>query len=226
MPGKRQKKNGGHYERKNDKDSQKAVICYCPQVCPDVMQVQLHYNLGKAAQGLGAVSIVDFVIRGNSPFDPDFAVGGQQAMGFDQWSAFYRRYRVLGSKIDLSATNDSAVNAAFGVVPLNTSSALISATQLLETQYNKQKYVGGDASKGVDRLTSYISTAKMRGGPHDIVHYESDLTSVVTGNPTEQWYWHMYAYGIGAGATNFDCTLIATITYYVQFYDRETLVRS
>lgn len=224
---KRQKRRrNGKYSRKEIKDHTKGIICYCPQVCPDVMAVQLKYQMRKQPTGAGVRSVEDYVVRGNSPFDPDFAVGGQQAMGFDQWSNFYRRYRVKASKVKVLATADGAITCGFGIVPLNTSSAITDQSQIQEFQYCKQKTLGNDAATATGIMESYMSTAKIRGGPHDIVSYEQDLSSLVSGNPAQEWYWHVFGYGLGGSSNNFDVVLEIIITYYVEFYDRETLIRS
>lgn len=221
------RKNGGKkYKRAKKKKMEKAVICYCPTVCPDVMSVSLSYNAQKQALGSGVVSILDFVFRGNSCFDPDFATGGQQPLGFDEWSSFYRRYRVKGAKIRVHYMNNAAVTAVGYIVANNTSAAFIQRANTMELPYMQSANLGQDAGNNQGDLTMYKSTAQVRGGPQDIVQYEQDLSALNTSNPNQEWFFHVGAYGIGPSVNNFDVDMDILVTYYVEFYDRETLARS
>jgi len=52
------------------------------------------------------------VFRLNAPYDPNLTDTGHQALGFDQWAAFYQRYTVLSAKISVStASIDTAIKA-------------------------------------------------------------------------------------------------------------------
>ncbi len=134
-------KGGKKYSRKAIPKTPKAVICYCPQVCPDVMRVQLKYNGRKTSNGGGTVNIEDYIFRGNSCFDPDFAVGGDQPLGFDEWSALYRRYRVIACKADVDFINDAGVSAFGYVTAENTSSAYTDRSNAMEPFF-KKSYCG------------------------------------------------------------------------------------
>ena len=93
-----------------------------PGVCPDVMQVQLTYSRSGAFTGAAPRSNV---FRGNSCFDPDFSGVGAQPRGFDQWKAFYRRYRVIASKCTARGGTVAASNASGLVVTaLNTNTVI------------------------------------------------------------------------------------------------------
>lgn len=218
--------NGKKYKTYKGKDEPKAVICKCPRVCPDVMQVQLHYNAQKSAAGGGALPIDDYVFRGNGCFDPDFAVGGAQPLGYDQWSAFYRRYRVRGSKITVRCSNNAAIDATAYIVAMNTSSGIVDRNQIMEMTYSKFTPLSNDAGQPAIQHELYCSTAQVRGSPADIVQYEADLSALVTTTPTQEWFWHVGGIGYGSSANNFDINMDITVTYYVDFYDRETLSRS
>jgi len=214
------------YKRHTAQDLYKPVICYSPSVCPDVMQVRLTYSSRKTAQGGGATNIQDFIFRGNGAFDPDFATGGQQPLGYDQWANFYRRYRVIASKCVVRGTSDATIDSRITVVPMNTSSGISDRSQIIEAYMSKTVNTGQDTSQSKGYISHYMPTAVIRGGPSDIVQYEVDLSSLVTDNPANQWYWHVAGHGIGSGAVNFVIDLDIELTYYVQFYDRETLARS
>jgi len=54
--------------------------------------------------------------RLNGLFDPDFSLGGHQPMGFDEWSAFYGRYRVKSAKCKIRAVSNTTVNVPMAVI--------------------------------------------------------------------------------------------------------------
>lgn len=218
-----QVQKSGAYVRKWKKDDRKrfgtVTICYTPQICPDVMRVSLPYNINRTFSG---TFIGDAVFRGNGPNDPEFALGGGQPIGFDQWSAFYRRYRVLASKIEMQVINRTQ-GTTIHVVPMNTSAALTDVNQILEQQYAKTILLG--ANQDDKKIVHYMDTATIRGVPKQGVRIEANLSALNTSVPLQEWFWH-----IGGSVPNiadsfvFDCNI--TITYYMEWCDRETLIRS
>lgn len=195
-----------------------------PGVCPDVMQVQLRYSRNGSLSGASPQSRV---FRGNSCFDPDFTGVGSQPLGFDQWSAFYRRYRVLGSRIIVTSATISSEPTRIAVAPLNTSGTITQPTTLQESNYIKQsKATGLDTGTSSTMVSNYISTAAIRGAPSDIVQYETDLSALISTNPSQQWYWHVMNYNVNGSVSPIDTNINVDIIYYVEFFDRETLSQS
>lgn len=224
---KKRKRNGKYSRASLTKVSPKAVICYCPKTCPDVMRVQLRYISRIGPSGGAIVDIQDFVYRGNGPFDPEFAAGGSQPMGYDQWSAFYRKYRVRAAKITVKTVNNSDSAVWAFIAALNTSSAITNRSQLAEFEYSTTKPIArkgsGDAK---NEISMYVTTAEIRGRPHDIVDYESGLASLNNTVPSLGWFFHVGAYAQGGNSTTFDTSQEVMVTYYMDFFDRETLLRS
>lgn len=239
MPGyKKRKHNNGKlsvqstkgYTYKWKKDTKKVnnriSICYTPQMVPDIMRVALKFVVSTSFPI--AVNGADFVYRGNSCFDPDFAVGGTQPLGFDQWAAFYRRYRVLSSKCKFRVKNNAPDgNALLMIVaPLNTNTAITNRELLSEQRFAKQEFVGDSNGMDVKEITHYMDTASIRGVPREAVRIDGSYSGLVTGNPGLEWYWHCAAYDASnsLGQVAFDFNV--EITYYVEFFDSETLNRS
>lgn len=222
---KRTKSKQNGYSRNNNQTVQtyKTSICRTPHVCPDVMCVQMKYS-----------QKVDFsstlydtrVFRGNSINDPDFTGLGGQAMGHDQWRAFYRRYRVTGSSctLEVEARGTEAVTPI--LIPLNTNAIPTSPQPYLEAAYAIKGEPMRSTGDSNSSLYSYVRTNQIRGGPKDIVQYEADLSSLFNANPSQQWYWHVVVYNPGSALTNIEGSFTATIRYYVELYDRETLTIS
>lgn len=213
------------YVKKWKKDKKKTqyevTIAYSPQICPDIMRVSLPYSYFKTLNAIGGL---DDVIRANSAFDPEFAVGGGQPIGFDQWSALYRRYRVLACKIDAQFQNKGASASAF-VVPMNTSSSLVTGQQIVEQQGSKRKMLTPSNNGNAEKIVYYKDTASMRGCTRDAVRSEIFYSALTSGNPTTEWYFHIGGYTVNPLDTlNIDVDVL--VTYYIEFFDRETLIRS
>lgn len=74
----------------------------------------LRYSAGGTiTTGAGAVAFSYW--RAIGAFDPQFAVGGHQPMGFDQIMALYSKFNVLNSRITIRPYNNAGVPTAFGV---------------------------------------------------------------------------------------------------------------
>lgn len=195
-----------------------------PGVCPDVMSVQLKYSRNGAFTGTGQASNV---FRGNSCFDPDFTGIGSQPRGFDQWKLFYRRYRVIASKCTARASTIAANNSTGLVITaLNTNTVLTSPIDALESNHAKASKVTSSAGTSDMMVSNYKSTASVRGGPYDIVQYETDLSALTSTNPLQQWYWHVTAYNADGSTGSIDTNVNVEIIFYVEFFDRETLTQS
>lgn len=222
---KRKSNKDGKVQYKKYKSEIKPVICYSPGVCPDIMRVQLAYQENRSLSGGGLAIVQDYVYRGNSAFDPNFTGVGAQPLGFDQWSAFYKRYRVIASRIDVHFGADAAVNFVSGVVPLTSSAGLTIAEQLTEAAFAKTKALGNDTGLNANTISSYMPTATIRGMPVDGVRYAQDLSSLTSTNPVQEWFWHVFVYAQD-GSLTWKSDISVKITYYIEFYDRTTLSRS
>lgn len=219
------------YAKKFKKDwkasDHKIVIAYSPRICADIMRCTLPYVRAGNLSGAGIQTVV---FRGNGMFDPDFSGVGQQPMGFDQWSAFYRRYRVLAYNIkiyagqqDTSAGNDSSM---VFISPQNTSTTFTDPLQLYEQQLIKKKMI--TSNKGMDRTTFelYVDIAKMRGVTREAIRSEQDYGALNTANPVNETFIHVGAVDATSILDTINIDTVVEINYYCEFYDRETLVRS
>jgi hypothetical protein len=97
-----------------------------PSFGPTTIRRTLRYATGVLnVTSAGALGITYF--RAIGMFDPTFAVGGHQPMGFDQYMAMYQKYTVLGSRI----TFDFVVQA----VPQAVGIQLVKGTATTYTDY-------------------------------------------------------------------------------------------
>lgn len=224
------KKNGTskrarNYRRKVIPRPERAGVCYTTKVCPDVMRARLKYTEQRNLSGSGLSNFNSYVFRGNSIFDPNFSGGGHQPLGHDEWSNFYRRYRVIGAKITVMASSDTAVNMTIGVSALNSSSGPAQGESYQESDYTRTAHMGGDAGNNIAKVELYVPTHKIRGGPPNLVRYEEDYAALFGVNPAKQFFFHIWDLSTD-GSTTWDVNHTVTIEYYVEMYDREFLSQS
>lgn len=165
------------------------------------------------------------LLSGNSAFDPDPNIGGTQPTGFDQYSAFYRFYYVAGSKITLEVINvDDADCISFGIFPGTNqlSTGDLSSMDPDNWPYSQEKTLGPlTSSFSRARFKAYMSTKKLYGYPAST---NSNFIAAVSANPTNQWYWNLYAVNIAAQAAQM--RMKYKVTYYVTFFGRQEIAVS
>lgn len=212
------------WKRDGSESKYKTTIAYSPSICPDVMRVRLPYvRLGNFT-GIG---IVEEVFRGNGMFDPEVAVGGNQPLGFDEWSNLYRRYRVLASKLTIRVSSGDSVDATMMfVVPLNSSGSIGNRQELLENEKAKKQILGIQTSQNRGVLSYYMPSNKIRGVSESAVKNEIDYSALTTADPQLQWYWHAGIVDVSSSGDTISSDVYIEIEYYVEFFDRATLTRS
>lgn len=170
-------------------------------------------------------SVADYVFRMNSLFDPDFTGTGHQPQWFDQFSAVYTNYRVLGSKITCrfvpTNINDTEANDSgpfiVGVTTAitNTLSASSYATLLEDGNSNNSIIVDKQGANNCATVSNTYSPLRDLGvGPQD------DTTMATTSNnPSAQFYAHVWAKDMDE-SSNTRVAVQVQIEYQVEFFRR------
>lgn len=162
-------------------------------------------------------NLVDWVFRGNSPWDPDYtSLSTYTAEKHGLLSSRYQRYCVLGSRCTVtvipkaSGSNDMTLD--FVLWPSITNAAGSSDTWE-GNRYMKRKICSKVDSKYT--LTNYVAT-KVLWGVKDAIDRDN-LTSLASANPVSQWYWHM-GFRNMSGALALNMIVSIKIRYYVVWY--------
>lgn len=197
-----------------------------PSVVPDRLFTKLKYSLSRTLDTSPASSNPQYVFRGNSLYDPEFAVGGSQPMGYDQWSAFYNNYRVHASAITvrMMSTADSDAGGFIKVTLFpSTTAAAGSYSGNSEQPYSKVNYL---PNKGLNKifLKNKMYAKKMLGLKS--IAYDEDLAAAIGADPVKEWYWILDAYSINEVANVLGVYMEVKITYYAEFFGRVQLARS
>lgn len=167
------------------------------------------------------------VIALNGAFDPMLAFGSQQPLYYDQWSAMYRRYCVIGWKIRFQiATTDNTNPTVFGFCPTTGSTALASHMYYKEIAGNKSVICTPDVDK------NYLT---VKGSVKKYLHPNSKRVSLLddpntyqltSANPTNVVYGHIYTQAFDATADPAVINYCATLEQIIVFFDPVVPARS
>lgn len=220
------------YNKRYAKKSQKNRPLYktIDQVTgvPDSLKTKFTYVEQILIQNV-SLPYYNYVFHGNSVYDPDSTGVGHQPRGFDQWSQFYKKYRVYASSIEVDFFQDQAAAAGLNNVwILPTSEEPTSVTYGIvsvgENPYSVTGSITPYVGNGTSRLKHYMTTKKMFG-ERDINDnlYEGSTGNFGTGaNPPSLWYWV-----VGGETTDVTVPIkvraTAKVTYYVELFDRVSL---
>jgi len=128
----------------------------------------IHENL--AGPTVGAINVKQY--RANSLYDPEYAVGGHQPMGFDQLMAQYNHYTVLKSTFQVEALNSIYYNNVVAIATLSAEAGAVAATfasgganALREMPIIAKDLVMqiGHYQEGARSTTLYFNTSKFFG---------------------------------------------------------------
>lgn len=197
---------------------------------PDVLRTKLKYCEQYLIQS-AALSYGAQIMSGNSAYDPDTTGVGHQPRGFDQWSQFYRKYRVYGSAIKVQFYSDQQSAAGLTnvwVMPVTEEPTAVSygISSLNENPNAKTSALVPYIGKGTTFISHYMTTKKIFG--EKLIN--EDSYEGLTGNftvgksPTNQWYWTVGGQTVTGAEVKFHVTI--TITYYLELFDRISLPSS
>lgn len=161
---------------------------------------------------------------GNSVFNCwPIASGGtsdtDQPTGFDQWKAFYTRYRVIGSKIRVKFLNNGQVKPEnCYVIPVRTDADI--TTELTARQQQRVAWSTSlpNAVKPI-QINKYQSTHGMFPG---LASTDDNLQALISASPATIWDWVVAASNTTATTTTNQIVYI-TVMYYVQFFATKIL---
>lgn len=217
-----------YYKRKRNQYP-KAVNLRMTTGVPDRVMIKLKYVQETPFFDAVGASPSLACFRGNGPYDPYQTGIGSQPVGYDEWCAFYSRYRVHGSKckVDILNLNTNTANSSVMFTLIPSASVLTSALNPVEIAQNRYgKYVLLSPSSGGYSpriISNYMSTKKILG----VKSINPDeYSSPVNTFPVEQWFWNIQALNINFVPQTFDCVSIITVTYYMEFFGRKELDQS
>lgn len=142
--------------------------------------------------------VTHVVIRGNSLYDPEHAIGGGQPLGFDQLSALYNHYKVTASRMEVTMINrhdsQNLTNSGrvLGVIlyPSVFPGAPTNFAHGLEQPFARHMVVGMPmAGQAIKSLTTGRKTTS---GVYGCNTNDQDFKAATSANPAKEWFWHIY----------------------------------
>ncbi len=181
----------------------------------DTTVVTLRYDQRLA---LTVTSGVDqtYVFRGNGPYDPDATGTGGQPNNYDDWAVQYNRYRVISSRLRVTAINTTS-NLLVCVLPAN-SAASITVDTASSRPRSVTKYLTSSAGS-IIRWDLNYSTAQILGRTPAQVQADSNLQAQLNTTPNDPWYWTIVAQSAD-GTTTATGQFFVRIDYTMQWFDR------
>lgn len=195
-------------------------------VCPDAMVVKLKYSTSYRITS----ALFEKTFRGNGLYDPDQSGVGHQPLGFDQWMAFYTRYRVYASRIKVTIlnNNDNSTNpnnnVTCVVLPTLSSLAITSDEQGDELMESKTDDAGKSTGPAEDKLENYMVTAKMFGVPD--IRYDNLNSGSDSSDPSYVWFWKVITNSTEGALVNQNTFVNVLIEYTAEFFQRRIIAQS
>lgn len=177
------------------------------QLTPLTKKVVLKYGSFKSLEALSGIQTVRFHMNGL--YDPDQTGAGHQPMGFDQYMAFYEKYTVHASKIEVEAISRSVNTTTFvsvGAIPTG-HSTYVDIDTIVESPNTAYGLLGGYQRNKI-KLSSYVNLQKYFGEPLNEDKYEGDTSA----NPLKTALWDITA--IDPTLNSLAVDLVIEITYY------------
>ncbi len=189
---------------------------------PDIFHVRLKY-VSNNTLVTAAATTLGHVFTMNGLFDPDVTGAGAQPLGFDQWMAFYAKYRVISSSITVRANNLRTVEPVMlNLVPSRDSALLTDVSEIAEQPYSTKKIMSPRAG-GNDtvRLNNHLSIAKFAGIRS--VNYDTQYSGNSSTNPDRPFFWQVYFTVVDGVGLEINATFQTEIVYTVELYNRNPL---
>jgi hypothetical protein len=186
---------------------------------PFYMPEKLFHTMTYAADwnDTDADGFVDWVYRGNSIWDPQFAVGGESAYGEAAMAGIYLYWKVLSSRMVVEIGNEGAATLTAAIVPTVLSNSLTDREDV--TSMPRAVHKSANAGGPTMILTNVMATAPMLGMKG---YDENGLTGVhASGDPTNVWFWHLVLTNTTGVALN--CHVRLKILYKVMEYGLKTV---
>jgi len=211
MAGKQNRSNGKSKRRNN-----KRIVGPGGPI-PSEYHATFKYSSRVSISG-AAATVSSYAFRLNGLFDPDFTGAGSQPMYYDQFSALYSKYRVLGARWSITLCNEASGAVVVAVCPSMQNSVDVDMAANTQQLRAKTFILGAVNGAGcIKQAKGGCRMAEVWGVPEAAVKQEDDWAALTTGNPNNVVYLWLSTTGVSTGAT----TLLrawVTISYDVVFH--------
>lgn len=209
-------KNMKNNRKGKGKSQKKAVVPAFFRPGPVVQYADFAYS---AAPGLteGVVGAgMLYVFSLSSIYDPDVSGVGTTALGYTSYSSFFTRYRVVRTRIEVTATPYNTSTAAPMIVGymVGPNSTVTSSSTLWPVQTNSQsKMVHASTPGGQHGMATFkrtIDLAQIQGVTKQQFMTDLDYSGAFGSNPSRQSYLILFVRGLGGAVAvaSFDVRIV------------------
>lgn len=193
------------------------------QFMPERVLTKLRYCTEGHISASAIKTMNDIVIRGNSVFDPEYATGGGQPLGFDQITPLYGAYRVHATKVKFTICNNSSAAMNCCLLASKESASFLNYLDACEQPSSRAKSVSAKGGHDLATLTNKQMSKKILG----LKDLDDDEEAIVTANPDNEWFFHLISSTQQWGSSIYlDFTYKIEVIYNVEFFERKAVTRS
>lgn len=173
-----------------------------------------------------AGSMNTIVYLANSLFDPEFATGGHQPRGFDQYSALFAQYRVNAVLAEVVISSRSAFVPFYGGIYWHGSTTVgpITKNGMRESKNAITKFSQGSSDASI-RVKKYLSMAQIFGRSKVNVQADRDYSAGVGASPAIPCQVTFFAQADDE-TTSLNVTFNVKLTYYTEFNTPQNIPQS
>ena len=151
-----------------------------------------------------------YFISCNSMYDPNATSTGHQPLYFDQMTALYDHYVVIGSRCTVTFPPPNDQNLNVGVyIDDDASNSLTSSDTVAEQTQATRRLISPNATMPI-KITKKWSAKKFFGGS---ILSNTDLQGTVSANPVEQSFFMIYAQSQATPAAGYTYNVIVSVEY-------------
>jgi len=161
--------------------------------------------------------------RLSSVFDPNLTGTGRQPNGYDEWSAFYARYRVWGGRWKIEVTGrDPNYNILVAAVERANDSLV--DTNIYDIVQEPRAHFGVAGTRGSPTLvmsSTWYNPSILGVSAKEFL--DQDYAAIISTNPSIQTYLCVRMSTSESETLSTDNTVYFTLEYDVEFYERINL---
>lgn len=190
---------------------------------PEQLFVKLNYSQ-EVSTTVGTAVFLYHDFKINSLFDPDYTGVGHQPIGFDQYSAFFKKYRVYGMKYNIEFYADTSTEYTYIFLRTldfdDVATALNDAAYMTELFHLRKFVLGTTGYRGIHSVNGFIPACKSLSMSPKEYNLNPNTYALISTNPAKQSLLRIYHRLVNGSGTSFTIRYKVHFTYYVKFFDR------
>jgi hypothetical protein len=188
------------------------------QVFPREMKITMKYSDLRSFTTSGATAN-DKLFNLNSINDPDFTGVGHRPAGYNEWAAFYNRYRVDHCKVRFCVSYTSADSLICAVLGNNSTTALTVPNDVLESPLVRSKHYSKNAA--AISITKNYDLANLNGVSRMVYNDDDRYSSPFGSDPTEKLMLHTMLFDPAGNNVVVNCSV--ELEFMVTLFDPRQL---